>query len=272
MVLVSQELLIVGIPRSGSTLLAALLDSLDNPLCLSEPRELFIVPEARDRAAYVAKVRQFLADIRRKVVAREPIVDTRNPDGTPTTNYIRRFFGRWPRFRPPSGQVDTSRHDADVLVGIKHNVPFFAVLPELVEAGLPLVAIIRHPIPTILSWHETKIPVSQGYMPSAEAFWPELNRLMPASASPEEGWARIYEAFCARLVACGVEVMKYEDIIADVSALERRVGRKLIRAVDIKPRAAADYSGVARAGKIRQALLAHGRALRDFYPDLDAAA
>src|SRR5262249_15668599 len=222
-VLVTGELLIVGIPRSGSTLLAALLDSLDNTLCLSEPRELFIPPEARDRAAYVAKVRATLDEVRRKVLAREPIHDNRHADGTPTTNYMRRFLGRWPRFRPPRGQVDTSRYDAGVLVGIKHNVPSLAVLPELVAAGLPLVAIIRHPIPTILSWHETKVPVAQGYMPSAEAFWPELNRLMPASGSREEGWARIYEAFCARLVACGVQVMKYEDIIADVGALERLV-------------------------------------------------
>ncbi len=268
----SKELLLVGIPRSGSTLLGALLDSLDDTLCLSEPRELFIRPEARDRGAYVDSVVAMLAETRRKVLAHEPIEDRRNADGSATTNYVRSFFGLWRRFKPPRGLVDTSRYDADVLVAIKHNVPFLAVLPELVERGLPLLGIVRHPVPTILSWVETQVPVAAGYMPSAEAFWPELNRLFPASRTPEEGWARLYEAFCARLVACNVRVMRYEEIIADVGQLERLVGRKTVRAVPIVPRGLDSYAGGVRVERLKAALRAHGRALLTFYPDLDAVA
>ena len=77
-----------------------------------------------------------------------------------------------------------------MLIAIKHNVPFLSVLPELVSSGVPIIGIVRHPIPTILSWHETNLPVSHGFMPSAEAFWPEINNIMCKSATSEIGYMR----------------------------------------------------------------------------------
>jgi hypothetical protein len=49
---------------------------------------------------------------------------------------------------------------------VKHNEPLTAVLPELCELeGVQVAAIIRHPIPTILSWQSRDIPLSKGNLP-----------------------------------------------------------------------------------------------------------
>ena len=87
-----EKLLVVGIPRSGTTLFSALVDSLENSLCMSEPKELFIAEDApaESRAAYVDSVVTALAEYRARVLAGDSILDRRNPDGSPTTNYVKR--------------------------------------------------------------------------------------------------------------------------------------------------------------------------------------
>ena len=147
-------------------------------------------------------------DYRKRAMSGEPIRDRRNADGSPTTNYMKKsWFRRGRKFRPSEGLVDTSKFRAHMLVAVKHNIPFFAVLPELVATGIPILGIVRDPIATILSWHETGLPVAKGWMPSAAAFWPELNEIMPACKTEEIGWARIYDALCQRLLDADVPIL-----------------------------------------------------------------
>lgn len=263
-----KELLIVGVPRSGSTLLGALVDSLENAVCLSEPDELFISPDETDKEGYLNSIITALDSYREKVRAHEIIVDKRNPDGTPTTNYIQNTATQERFLKPERGNIDTSKYSAEnMLVAIKHNVPFLAVLPDLSAMQIPVVGVVRHPVPTILSWQETNLPVGQGWMPSAQAFWPALNRIMENSATRVEGWVRIYDAFCQRLVEAAIPIVMYETVIQDASVLERYVGRRSVRKVAVTHKDWREYEGFHTQLEIRSALAAHGRFATKLYPD-----
>jgi hypothetical protein len=256
-----KRLFIVGIPRSGSTLMAALVDSLENSLCMSEPPELFIEPSAESCSNYVKFAVDSLDSYRSRVIAGDVIVDRRNADGAPTTNYMRkRFLGRGREFRPTKGLIDTAKYDKGMLIAIKHNIPFLAVLPDLVRTDVPILGVVRNPVTTILSWAETGLPVAKGRMPSAAAFWPEINSIMDASETLEVGWARIYDALCERLLTCHIPIFKYEDVTADISSLESFVGRDTVCHVPITLRNKGDYQNFKRAETI-------ARALRNYAPN-----
>ena len=50
-------LLLTGVPRSGTTLAAALLDQLEDTVCLSEPDEhVGLMKQSRDAADFVASL------------------------------------------------------------------------------------------------------------------------------------------------------------------------------------------------------------------------
>ena len=262
-----KQLFVVGIPRSGSTLTAALVDSLDNSFCLSEPAGLFIPPEATNKADYVRSCVSMLERTREKILSGEEVTDQRrNSDGSPTTNYLgRRLFGKRRKVKFAGGVVDTSRFSEDMLVAIKHNIPFLSVLQELVNTGVPVVGVIRNPISTILSWQETGLPVSKGYMPSAQAFWPELNSVMKASSTEEEGWAKIYDLCCQRMVETEIPVLTYEDLTRDVTKLEEFVGRRSVREVEIRAKSDSDYTNSASATRIRDAVNRYAGYVKNFY-------
>jgi Sulfotransferase domain len=264
-----KELLVVGIPRSGSTLTAALVDSLENSLCLSEPEGLFITEGSVTKSEYVNSVIDLLSVTRGKVQNGEAILGRRNSDGTPTTNYVKNTSYGERIFEPEKGRVDTSKYNAEsMLVAIKHNVPFFSVLPELVDIGIPVIGVIRNPIPTILSWHETRLPVSRGFMPSAEAFWCDINLLFSQSKTPEIGWAKIYDAFCQRMLEADITILKYEDITSNVEHLENVVGRKSVCKVEIRKKSWKDYSGLEKCSDLVDALEKHAPNALHLYPEL----
>lgn len=267
---VINELLIVGIPRSGSTLTAALVDSLENSLCLSEPDELFITKDIVNKSEYVNSVIDFLSMSRDKVKNGDAILDCRKADGTPTTNYVKDTSCGGRIFQPDKGWVDTSNYNAEnMLVAIKHNVPFISVLPELVDIGVPIIGVIRNPVSTIMSWHETSLPVARGFMPSAERFWNDVNLLFNQSKTPEMGWARIYDAFCQRIMEAGITILKYEDITSSVESLENIIGRKSVFSVDIRKKSWNEYSCSKKYSDILAALQKHAPNALQLYPELN---
>lgn len=236
---------------------------------MSEPGELFIPEGDKNKDSYVNKVLSSLDSYKSRVLNGEKILDRRNADGSPTTNYVKTsWFRRNRKFKPNEGYIDTTRYTENMLVAVKHNVPFFAVLPELVDSGTPILATTRDPVTTILSWEETRLPVAKGFMPSAQAYWPEINQLFENCQSDEIAWARIYDAFCQRILQYKLPLIKYEDIVNDVTIISNFVGRKSINDIEIKAKSASDYGGSQRAIAILDALIEHSPHALQIYPDL----
>ena len=267
-----KELLIIGIPRSGSTLLSALVDSLEDSMCISEPQKLFIRRDypTEDRDLYIQSIFDSLKEYREDILNGKMIKDRRNSDGTPTTNYqVRSMFLKWTlsRFKPPQGFIDTSKYSSNALIAIKHNVPFFAVLPQLIESEVSIIGIVRNPISTILSWQDTKITVSRGFLPSAQSFWPEINQIMNASKNEFVGLSRIHNAFCERLIKCGIRIIRYEDLVQNPKEIEKIMNRKFIRDIPVRNSNKNTFYDWKNESKIREYLREYAPYSCKLYPD-----
>ena len=155
---------------------------------------------------------------------------------------------------------------------IKHPEIFMVVAKPLV-ARLPLYAIVRHPLATLVSWQTVDLAVRHGHLPVTEAFAPNLrDRLNHIDNLVDRQVALVQWIF---QVYCGLpreRVLRNELIVQDPSAALRPLSGSTallahpVCAVDPRTR----YPGVDLAA-LAEALLAIETHLEPFYPDFAAS-
>jgi hypothetical protein len=257
--------LLTGVPRGGTTLLAALVDSLDDTLCLSEPPEFWdIAGRSTTSAACAAEVIATIASRRARLAAGEPVIDHRLADGSPPTDY-------YPvdTERPALYEVASEWFDDASLLGVKHNGVFTAILPELLAADLPVIAVVRDPLPTIRSWRANNLPIGHGQL-DGKHLWPALVAATGGPAGPDR-LARTYECIVARYVEHRDRLralVRYEDLLADPSIIARIVGRAAVGTIDIRERAHPERLDAAADAALAAALRAHAPRTLELYPHL----
>jgi hypothetical protein len=218
--------LMTGIPRGGTTLAAALADGLADAVCLNEPvwqQAWAQQHRAQGAAAFAQWLRQDMAQLRARLLAGQPVPDLRHADGTPTTNYFPR------EDEPPVAPVGLVRPGltSDFMLAVKHNGLYLGALPQLVQEGFRVLAILREPVAVLASWQRTPVPVSRGQLPAASFWWPQLAGLTSAPLPLLEKQVRLLDLLYGRLRACeaGLVLVRYEELCADPSLLARRLGR-----------------------------------------------
>jgi len=141
---VTPELIITGIPRSGTSLLVNLLHRLNNCVVVNEPPE---APEALMRESPPWGLATFFRDIRRDVLEGKAIRNKLD-NGKPTqdTAIANEFELYHPRVAA-----------ADFVLGIKATIAFLTRLPDIRRAmpNARFVACVRDPLDTIASWKGT---------------------------------------------------------------------------------------------------------------------
>jgi len=228
------DLLVTGLPRSGTTLLTALLDDPPRGVALGEPKwqAQWRRRNPPDPEAFAAYLAEDFARLRAALLRGEAVEDRASPDGRPLTNYLsggtsayelrsRREAGLSPGFR----------------LAMKWPALYTAVLPALVANGaFRIVALLRHPLATLRSWNATDFPIARGRLPVGEPFWPELAALCGSDRPLAEKQARIWELFAARYLACGdrITLLRYEDLVAEPAAVAARLGLAFA-AVPVRP-------------------------------------
>src|SRR5690606_21718614 len=152
-----RDVIVTGIPRSGTTLAASLIDSLPDTVCLNEPgwHHARSAPTPEGFAQFIKKD---FARLRRQLVEGEPVPDRRAGDGSATTNY----------YRVEGGKMESSFEvlpftrpglSAEFTLAIKHNGPYLAVLPQLIALkAFIFIAIVRHPVEVLHSWRSLSLP------------------------------------------------------------------------------------------------------------------
>lgn len=267
-----RNLIVTGIPRSGTTLAAALIDSLEDAVCLSEPDwQSLWSQEMTDRTEYVERIVKDFDRVRTALLAGESVSDRRNADGSPITNYFRRAD----RDRSQQFEILDVRCKGlspGFLLGMKHNAHYTCVLPDLVTLpDLAILAIIRHPIPTILSWRSLDLPVSRGRLPAADRFWPEIPALWQTTNDLLEVQVRIYGLFCTRYkeLSTRLTIIKYEDLVQDPGLLERCLDRKCVRQIPIETKKSSSLADRERISVIKQYLRRFCPIAYELYPDLN---
>jgi len=223
------DLIITGLPRSGTTLAAAIIDQAPDSLCLSEPDgHADLMNQAASPGDFVISLCQEFKAVRRTVLGGGSVLDRRRADGAPITNYFSDPL--------PDGQRETvftipgvtrSGLSADFVLGVKHNALYTAVLPEIVQSGrFRTIAIVRDPVPVLMSWRTLDLPISRGRLPAGERFWPELAALGGADIDLTEKQIRICDLLLRRFaqLAGRIAVIPYEVFVADPAQLLAAAG------------------------------------------------
>jgi hypothetical protein len=209
--------LLTGLPRSGTTLVCALLNRLPDTVALSEPRILALHGD-RERALW--EIDAFLAMTREAalITGRVPsqAIGGRAPENVAEPP---RDDGRLRRVRAVDRLIEVGKPlSSDFHLVVKHPA-LFTALAEPLRRRRRLVAIVRHPLAVLASWQTVDMPPNRGRLPRAEAFAPDLAARL--AAAPDVltrqiallGWMLgIYATFPPS------EVLRYEDLIAGPGA------------------------------------------------------
>ncbi len=210
------NIILTGIPRSGTTLSCSILNKYHNTIALMEPMNPF---DLNDKNMYaIEAINNFMFESRKKVFYENKII-TKHIDGIIPTNPIE------------DTPVDsTQRRKAIVILGeititeivqhdftliVKHNAFFTSILKELVTF-FPCYAIIRNPLSVLASWSTVDLPVGHGSIPAGEKFDLKLQERLNSVLDVLERQIIILEWFFYRFDTY-IEyrnIFKYEDIIS----------------------------------------------------------
>lgn len=218
------DLIITGIPRSGTTLAAAIVDQSYDAFCLFEPdSHVRLMETAIDADDFVVRLQLNFDSTRETLLAGKTVPDKRADNGSPVTDYFANSTpGRRRDVVFTMRDVSRAGLSANFALGAKHNALYAAVLPEIVRTGhFRVVALVRDPVAVLRSWQSLDLPVSQGRLPAAERFWPEMRALTHADMALHEKQIRMYDLLGSRFAGFSsqMEVIRYEALLASPARL-----------------------------------------------------
>ncbi|NNC72245.1 MAG: hypothetical protein HKN78_05135 [Sphingomonadaceae bacterium] len=208
------DILITGLPRSGTTLTCHLLNKLSDAVALNEPMkvgELF----SQSPEAIIRAVKSFFADQRAQILdagtAVSKVVDGAVPDnqrGDVADGEARPDLtnGRTLEIGNLTG--------IDFNLFIKHPAFFSACLPFL-SREFACFALVRNPFAVILSWRNSGMPVAKGHSPAAERVDQALEKALARESEVLERQFTLLDYYFSRFADYVPErTIKYEDIIS----------------------------------------------------------
>ena len=167
-----QQVILTGIPRSGTTLTCHLLNKLTNCVALHEPLTPLLWRNY-SRSDLIDSIDQAFIEQRQHILE-TGTATSKSFAGTVPDNPVSEFDSTTgKRIRVLDGKSINIKKNLskDFYLAIKHPAFFTAILPDLISSErFNCFAIIRNPISVLLSWNTVEMPVAQGRTPVAEAF------------------------------------------------------------------------------------------------------
>jgi len=220
----SPDLLITGIPRSGTSYLCKLIHQVDDCVVINEPTAIFH-PLAKEPTPWGVSI--LYRDLRREI-----------RDGISIPNKLHQG-----EFIEDTAQVDTVEQylprisRPDFLLGTKNTLAYLARLPQL-RLAMPharIVACVRHPRDAIASWKTTFQHLANADLESqvvghsrdpalAERQRERLREIASTTALATRralAWRHLAEILLD-LRDC-IELVRYEDLVSDPAASLKRI-------------------------------------------------
>lgn len=244
--------IVTGPPRSGTSLLSALLARKTNVLVANEP--VVVSDPCMEMGAPARLLRGYMVEMARKAVFEGKMSTKVDPTRTerPTTD---------------TAHVGAVRSDVPVTidrslplaVGVKHPISFMEFLEELTGGWpeLKVIIIARDPIASIRSWRET----SYGWQPALDdpkaGLWRRMYGQIPSCQTPLERRAHLWNLLIDRAEEVAgrypsqVRMLRYEELVEKpaevVSALYEHIGAPdaatPIDVRDVKPQSRPNFKG-----------------------------
>jgi len=215
---VSENVLLTGLPRSGTTLSCELLNKLPDTVALHEPMRMRQLDgEGVSAGSTLAeRVERFMRDARRSLLE-EGRAPSKQVAGRITGVNVseprevggeRRKLARW-------GEIRVQRPlTPGFLLAIKHNSPFAATLPELREL-FPVFALVRNPLALLISWQTVPFPIGRGRQPAGEHHDAQLRDALDVIPGVVDRQMHVLRWFFERFASLPRHsVIRYEDVIA----------------------------------------------------------
>jgi hypothetical protein len=219
------NVVLTGLPRSGTTLTCHLLNKLPDTVALHEPIAPGKFADLEGEDAILDGVERFFKRMRRMALDRGEIVSKHVGGEVPANSYGQAksegdlrspIAEKGKRKGRITVQKDLGR---DFLLVIKSPAMFSALLPALVKR-FPAYAVIRNPLSILASWNSIDHNLQGGHSPAAERY---DERLRGELASIEDGTERQlyllswwYDRF-QRTLPDGC-ILRYEDIVGSGGA------------------------------------------------------
>jgi hypothetical protein len=213
----NRNVLITGIPRSGTTLVCSLLNKVPEVIALHEPMDVWDFSKSRDVKGLADIIENFCADARRSL-REHGFAISKHVGGEIRDNAASDQVeaGEKRSRRTEHGKIFIDKPlSENFTLAIKHPLAFTALLEPLSQ-HFECFAVIRNPLATLASWNSLDwLKVKQGHAPIAEKLDPDLARRLGGESDVIERQIQIlewsydrYRRFLPKQAA-----IKYEDLI-----------------------------------------------------------
>lgn len=228
----TNNVVLTGLPRSGTTLTCHLLNRLEDTVALHEPMRVHELPQGATPEQYRKIVGDFFEQTRASLLGQGTAVSKHHAGAVPDNPITNQVASGGVRVRLPldRGEIHVEKQlTSRCMVVVKHPSAFSALLPLLVER-FRCFALVRNPLAVLSSWNSVPFNVRNGHAPAAERLAPELERSLQCIDSPLDRQLHLLDWFYGQFRDWlpGQAVIRYEDMVASG-------GRKL---AVITPRAA----------------------------------
>lgn len=267
---VARNLILTGVPRSGTTLCCSLMNRAADTVALVEPMPVHALP--LDHAEAGAEVRRFFARSRAGLLSAGEAVG-QQLDGRGTDNFFDdERDGRGLRVRKAQLghlRVDRPLSAAFTLV-VKHNAAFAALLPVLAES-FECLALVRNPLAVLASWNSVDLPVARGRLPAGERLVPALAAALDAQPDLLNrqllllDW--LFDGFVRALPRA--RILRYEDVVESGGAALAHASGVPVPTSALASRNASRLYDAAACKRFAERLHADAGAWRGFYGDDD---
>jgi len=214
----ARNIILTGIPRSGTTLTCNLLDKVSNVVALHEPMDVgFAVGATKQKIC--TKISTFFFNSRNSILNEKKVL-TKHASGKLLDN-------TWSNEINENGlriyiegieisflQIEKNLTD-DFILCIKHNGLFTLLLNEL-NTIFDSYAIVRNPLAILASWNSVNHPLSNGHLPVAESVDHELSQKLEAMSDKFDRQFYILSWFFNhyKKTLPAEKIIRYEDIIS----------------------------------------------------------
>lgn len=207
----STNILLTGLPRSGTTLSCLLLSKINDMLALNEPMR---TARHKSRPAAIEAIPAFFKQTRKDILERG-VATARVVNGKMTDNHFSNEKGQRKTLVSKEEFRVNKPLSPNFALAIKHNALFTILLEDLVKT-YPVYAFVRNPVAVFGSWNSLNIPASRGVVRAAEWLDPAFHQELEAIKDLPGKQLHILDWYCQQYVKYlpASNVIRYEDVVS----------------------------------------------------------
>lgn len=197
----TSDIVITGIPRSGTSLLSSILDNNKNCICFNET---FPSKWNTKMLPYHFK------KTRNKIIKGKKVINRVEEKGRITSDtqknkYSKQYISYNPKL------------DEKLIIASKRTIPYIEQLNRIINSGYKVIALIRNPYATLNSWErldQPNVPVCGVDENNLHPMW-KKTKIKFSSAKSLERKAQAWNYLASKLLThkSQIKIIKYEELV-----------------------------------------------------------